>query len=163
VGVAATLTGAGWPIIFTLLLGFMIYRHILVAYLYDFAIPATRWQIDRIALEMLVVFLAVFILMTVVVITFSRVINLFSIALIFGLAFFESIIYSTWRGQFLIAKKKGNAPYDDLAFFTGDWWGRVFWNTLAWFGSAFVISVIIYAAQILVYLWFSRIGEITYY
>lgn len=161
IGVATTPFGFGWPVIITLVSGFIIYRRILTNYRNYMLIDMSRWQIDRVAVEMVA-------LVAVAVVTFTIFFTALGPELggwgLLGVPLLSIVtvgVYSTGRGQ-SFTPTSARKPHDgaiQLLFNSSEWRGSLFWNSVYWVGSAFVMSAVVFGVQAGVYAWFLSLGQ----
>jgi hypothetical protein len=157
-GVALTTTGTGWPIILSALSLFIFLRQGFSDQIEREGGHATRWQIDRIALELLIlVVLAGY----WVIWFYERVPVAWCLGVITGfiIPLLALLVYSTWRAL-SIPQKQGRQPDEDA--FIPVRLGAGWVNTLAGHlaggvGVAVLLSVFIFSLQAVIYRWFTTL------
>ncbi|MHB8625933.1 MAG: hypothetical protein ACYDBJ_01970 [Aggregatilineales bacterium] len=164
-------TGIGdlaWLICFLLIFGFIRYRRMLNKYLDRLDARATLWQVDRLALEILVLFLvmllplgavtagiAVLLRTTYPLICFGiPYLCLFSVFGVPALGASVLSIYTRRRGRgFVIKKKASPLELHDTPLFAGNSWFRMlFWQTVIWLSSTIIVS------GLLVFAWYTSLS-----
>ncbi len=162
IGVTSTLYEVGWPIILTLIIGFICYRQGLSTHLENQSARTTLWQTDRLALELLILFLVMLLPLSALVFFVNRLFVPGAVASwasflvpLISVAFVA--LYATVRGEGIVVKKTGTLQTDyheSPLFWNVQWWINLFWNTVKWLLGALGVSGVVYISQMLVYAWF---------
>jgi len=161
---------SAWPLTLLLILGFIVYRRALAHYLDQLHSHVTLWQLDRLALEILVLFLLMFVPLSVVTGIIVHVVGsidllsscLNGLLVIFGVPFLGALaltVYTRWRGRGIVIKKKASPLelHDTPLFADNRWFRMLFTRTLLWLGGTFMIWVLFFLAEGAIGLWKSRL------
>jgi hypothetical protein len=143
VGIALTPFKFAWPIILTLIVGFILYRRAMQRYLDKFEARATLWQLDRLTLEIVglyVLFIVPFSVMALLIFPQGGVFGVLAAPFIgVGVA----SVYSRWRGKNFVVKKKAS-PLDlhrTPLFADDEWSDTLLGQTIRWCGAAIAFAI----------------------
>ncbi len=149
-GVATSHLGFGWPVILSLLTGFIIYRRTLDQ---EMRVNASQWEVDRLALEVVGMALIVLaILSGAIPIQVGAVIVLTT--------------YSAGRLTWVLLQSSdgskkvsvlGALSYQGI-FLNGQWWTLWFFMSIGWVFSAAGISSVVFFAQLAAQGYFKWVG-----
>lgn len=152
-GIALTPIGLGWFIILFILIAFIANRRAFVSYLEYEHIHVTRWKIDRVSLEILVVIALTLFLFPL----FSAVYFLAILFLPFGI-YIINANYIIIRTGFITPKKYKEDEKAELKEHQDSWRGSFFGATIGWMVGGTVISGTILVLQAIVFGWFNTLG-----
>lgn len=153
-----TTIGAGWFVLLLILTAFIFNRHALTRHLEHIGAHVTRWQIDHITLEVLVV-----IALTVYLLTLLAV----NVQVISGIAFLAvplagyiaAATYTTWRAFSIPMKQAKDEENFTPVVLDGSWWSTIFFYSIGWVVVGLIVSGTILFLQGLVYGWFITLGS----
>jgi hypothetical protein len=151
-----------WWAVITLLIGFWVYRRMLVRSLERQEAIMTHWQLDRLTLETLGIFLIMLIPLTALPLgILARVATIWVLPLALFIPLISITVlylYIRWRGNASFLRKKnalpesGDAIPEDSPLFQGfAWWRTVFGATAFWVGLALTATTAVFMGQACVY------------
>ncbi len=159
-----------WPIIITLIMGFISFRSSLNYYLNRIKSKITQWQIDQLALGILIIFSMILVpiaWMTLRVVSIVAIpsnmhgiVGLGAVVVVLIVSVVAVRLYVGWRARTLIVKKNvapGEAA-DDVRLFSGAaWWGPLFGGAFVWLVTSAFLSGLVFYLQAGARSWFQTL------